>query len=188
VIAAALLAAAVVTGSVVAGQFRQTDPEAFQEGLATSEVMRVADIAAADGLAGHGVFVQVTETGQVCLWDAPSASSLERGGGCNPADDPLGGSELSASLAYEGGPTLASVRDARLVGLAASDVAAVEVLMSDSTRRGVRLRTATIGSSAFRAFGYRFSRSDLRRGVGPTAVVALDSSGAEVARQVTGIG
>lgn len=188
VIAAALLAAAALTGSVVAGQFRQTDPAAFEDDLATGAVTRVADIAAADGLPRRGVFVQVTAAGQVCVWDALSASSPERGGGCNPADDPLGGSELSASLAYEGGPAVETVRDARLVGLAASGVAAVEILMTDGTRRAVRLKEATVGSSSFTAFGYRFRKSDLRRGTGPSAVVALDSAGAEVARQVTGIG
>ena len=134
--AAAALAAAVVTGSVLAGQFRSADPERFRADLATGEIMRVADIAAADGLPGRGVFVQATEMGQVCLFDALSASSRQRGGGCNSADDPLGGSDVTVSLAYEGGPAIESVRDARLIGLAAGGVAAVDVVMADGTRRG----------------------------------------------------
>lgn len=182
------LAAAVLTGAVIAGQFRQTDPETFRADLATGEITRVADVPAADGLPARGVFVQATEMGQVCLWDAPSATSLQRGGGCNSEDDPLGGSKISASLAYEGGPATESVRDARLIGLTASDVAAVEILMTDGTRRGVRLNAATVGRSDLEAFGYRFKKSDLRNGVGPIAVVALDSKGAEIARQVTGFG
>lgn len=182
------LAGVALTGTVIAGQLRQTDPEAFRADLATGEIEQVADIAAADGLRAHGVFVQQTEMGRVCLWDAPSASSPERGGGCNSAEDPLGGSTISASLAYEGGPEAESIRDARLVGLAASDVAAVEILMTDGTGRSVRLKTATIGASDFKAFGYRFKGSDLRKGLGPIAVVALDSSGAEIGRQETGFG
>ena len=48
-------------------------------------------------------------------------------------EDPLGGSELSASLAYEGGPAVEDVQDARLIGLASWDVATVQLLMSDGT-------------------------------------------------------
>ena len=117
------LATAIVASSVVAGQFRSPDPEAFHVGLATGEIARVADIAAGDGLPGRGVFVQATDTGQICLWDAPSASSQQRQGGCNSVDDPLGGSALSASLAYDGGPAVEDVRDARLIGLASRAVA-----------------------------------------------------------------
>lgn len=183
-----VVAAAALAGGVIAGQFRGTDPEAFRADLATGEIVRVADIAAAGGLPARGVFVQTTQAGQVCLWDAPSASSLQRGGGCNPAADPLGGSALSASLAYEGGPATADVRDARLVGLASRDVAAIEVVMSDGTRRDVRLEKAKLDFDEYVAFGYRIRRSDLRRGVGPSAVVALDADGTEIERQATGIG
>lgn len=182
------LATAIVASSVVAGQFRSPDPEAFHVGLATGEIARVADIAAGDGLPGRGVFVQATDTGQVCLWDAPSASSQQRQGGCNSVDDPLGGSALSASLAYDGGPAVEDVRDARLIGLASRDVATVQVLMSDGTQREMRLRKAMLESDEYRAFGYRFKRSDLRRGVGPIAVIARTATGDEIARQSTGIG
>ena len=182
------LATAIVASSVVAGQFRSPDPEAFHVGLATGEIARVADIAAGDGLPGRGVFVQATDTGQICLWDAPSASSQQRQGGCNSVDDPLGGSALSASLAYDGGPAVEDVRDARLIGLASRDVATVQVLMSDGTQREVRLRKAMLESDEYRAFGYRFKRSDLRGGVGPIAVIARTATGDEIARQSTGIG
>lgn len=182
------LATAIVASSVVAGQFRSPDPEAFHVGLATGEIARVADIAAGDGLPGRGVFVQATDTGQICLWDAPSASSQQRQGGCNSVDDPLGGSALSASLAYDGGPAVEDVRDARLIGLASRDVATVQVLMSDGTQREMRLRKAMLESDEYRAFGYRFKRSDLRGGVGPIAVIARTATGDEIARQSTGIG
>ena len=182
------LATAIVASSVVAGQFRSPDPEAFHVGLATGEIARVADIAAGDGLPGRGVFVQATDTGQICLWDAPSASSQLRQGGCNSVDDPLGGSALSASLAYDGGPAVEDVRDARLIGLASRDVATVQVLMSDGTQREMRLRKAMLESDEYRAFGYRFKRSDLRGGVGPIAVIARTATGDEIARQSTGVG
>ena len=149
-------ATAILVSGGVAGQVRAPDPDAFRAGLATGEIARVADIAAGGGLPGRGVFVQVTDTGQLCLWDAPSASSQQRQGGCNSTEDPLGGSALSASLAYEGGPAVEDVQDARLIGLASRDVATVQLLMSDGTLREVRLRSATLGSDEYRAFGYRF--------------------------------
>jgi hypothetical protein len=43
-------------------------------------------------------------------------------------DDPLGGSVVSANLAYDGGPEPEKVRDARLSGIADSDVARIVVL------------------------------------------------------------
>lgn len=182
------LAVAAVASAVVAGPFRGADPAAVHGDLATGEVVRVADIPASDGRAARGVFVQTTDSGQLCVWDAPSATSLQRQGGCNPVDDPLGGSALSASLAYDGGPAVQDVSDARLIGLASGAVARVDVLMSDGTLRTLRLKKASIGSKGFAAFGYRLRDSDLRRGIGPTAVIARDASGAELARQPTGIG
>ena len=183
-----VLSAAVVVGSVVAGQFRAPDAAAYERDLETGSVIRVAEIAAVDGLPARGVFVQETDDGLLCLWDAPTATSPERGGGCNPGDDPLGGSPISASLAYEGGPTVESVRDARISGLAAPRVASVRTLMSDGTFRSIKLKRSLVGSLELHAFGYRIRRADLRRGIGPTAIVAYDDTGAEVGRQTTGIG
>jgi hypothetical protein len=178
--------AAVLASGVVAGQFR-ADPQSFHDALGTGEITRVADVASSDGLPGRGVFAQLTDAGQFCLFDAPSESSPLRQGGCNPADDPLGGSALSVSLAYEGGPGVESVRDARLIGLASPSVAQVQVLMSDGTRRNVRTKQAAVGSKEFLAFGYRFKKSDLRRGIGPIAVIASDARGIEIERTATGI-
>jgi hypothetical protein len=141
-----------------------------------------------DGFTAEGVFAEITDTGQLCVFDAPSASSNRRRGGCNQVDDPLGGSSLSASLVYEGGPALDGVRDARVFGLAADSVARAQVVMSDGSRRELHLKKAAIGSSEFEAFGYRITQADLKRGVGPVALVALDARGKELARQPTGIG
>ncbi len=182
-----VVAAALLTSGVIAAQFRGADPDAFHDALAAGDAVRVADIAAADGLSGRGVFAQTTG-GQLCVWDAPSADSLQRGGGCNALDQPLGGSVLSASLAYEGGPALEDVRDARLIGLAEDAVASVAVLMTDGSVRAVRMRKAKLDGGDFLAFGYRFKKADLRSGVGPVAVIARDADGEELARQPTGIG
>lgn len=185
-----LALAAVLAGGVVAAQrgTEAPDTDALQGAIRDEPMIKVAEIAASAESPGRGVFVQVTSTGHVCIWDAPSASSQQRQGGCNPADDPLGGSAVSASLAYDGGPAIEEVRDARLIGLASRDAASVAVLMTDGTERQLRLNEASVDSEAYLAFGYRFKKSDLRRGVGPTAVVARDASGAEIARQATGIG
>ena len=74
-------------------------------------LVRVAEIPSGDGSPGRGVFVQETRTGHLCVWEAPSATSRERGGGCNPVDDPLGGRALSITFSYDGGPAVADVTE-----------------------------------------------------------------------------
>ena len=51
-----------------------------------------------------------------------------------------------------------------------------------------KLKKAKIGSDELQVFGYRFKKADLKRGLGPTAIVALDADGVEIGRQPTGIG
>jgi hypothetical protein len=80
------------------------------------------------------------------------------------------------------------VTDARLIGLASADVGSMRVLMSDGGLRSIKLKKAKVGSDEFQAFGFRFKKSDLKKGVGPTAVVAYDADGVEIGRQQTGIG
>ena len=146
---------------------------------------------ASSGLPARGVFVQFTSSGQFCLFEAPSATSPDRRGGCNSVDDPLGGSKLSASLSYEGGPQTSRVSDARLIGLVATEVAAVQIAMSDGSRRPVQLRRPTavaLSGQSYRAFGYRFDPADMRAGKEPVAVIAVDSAGKEIDRQTTGFG
>lgn len=181
-----VVAAGVVAGAVVAAQFDDGVPEGLEAALRQDPLVPVAEIPAENGNAWRGVFVQPTSAGFLCLWDAPSATALARQGGCNRAEDPFAGRALFISLAYDGGPAIAGVKDARLIGLAAEGVATVEVLMSDGTRREMRLRKAAIDNEAYRGFGYRLKRVDLRRGVGPTAVIALDAAGDEIDRQTTG--
>jgi hypothetical protein len=151
-------------------------------------LVRVADIPATEGAPGQGVYVQKTRTGHLCVRETPSVKSRERGGGCNTADDPLNGRPLSFTLSYDGGPAVADVKSASLFGLVDGDVAQAQVLMSDGTQREIHLSKADVPGTEFRAFGFRFKKSVLRRGITPTAVIAIDANGAELDRQATGIG
>jgi hypothetical protein len=188
VAAVVIAAAAVLAGGVVASAFDWSASSAeLEAALAKTPPTHVADIAAADGLPARGVFAQITPTGHFCLFDAPLDAPLMGGGGCNAADDPLGGSSVSASLAYDGGPAIESVRDARLIGLAAANVASGRVLMSDGSSRVVKLKRSTVGEQ-LQVFGYRVRRSDLKKGIGPVAIVVYDANGVELGRQPTGIG
>lgn len=187
--AATVIASGVLVGGVVAGRIDWSDNGAkLDAALAEAQPVQLVAIPAADGLPGRGVFAQITSTGHFCLSDAPLDSPRMGGGGCNSVDDPLGGSSVSASLAYDGGPDIESVKDARIIGLASAEVASIGVLMTDGTFRFVKLKKAKVGSDELQAFGYRFRKSDLNKGLGPTAIVALDADGNELARQTTGIG
>jgi hypothetical protein len=186
---AAIVAAGVLASGVIAGRIAWTDDAVrLDAALADAPAVTLVEIPSADGLPARGVFAQVTSTGQLCLTDAPLDSPLMGGGGCNPADDPLGERAFSASLAYDGGPEIQAVKDARLIGLASSDVASMRVLMSDGSSRQIRLKKTKVGTNEFQAFGFRFKKSDLKKSIGPTAVVAFDADGGEIDRQVTGIG
>jgi hypothetical protein len=178
--------ACVLAGAVVAS--RMDDGSDLAAAIDQDPLIRVADVPAAEGSPGKGVYVQMTRTGHFCVWEAPSATSRERGGGCNTADDPLNGRPLSFTLSYDGGPAVADVKSASLFGLVDSDVAQAMVLMSDGTQRAIRLQEANVPGTEFRAFGFRFKKGDLRRGISPTAVIAIDANGAELDRQATGIG
>ena len=188
VVAAAAIAAVVLVGGVVAAGFDWSrSAEEMKASLAQTRPIKVADIPAADGIAARGVFAQITSTGLFCLTDAPLDAPLEGGGGCNAADDPLGGGAVSASLAYDGGPAIETVKDARLIGLAAGEAASVRVLMSDGSTHAAKLKKSTVGRD-LQVFGFRVQKSDLKKGIGPIAVVALDERGDEIGRQTTGIG
>ena len=171
---------------VIASRF--DDGSELVASIDEAALTRVADVEAGDGAPGLGVYVQVTTTGHLCVWEAPSATSRERGGGCNTADDPLNGNALSATLSYDGGPAISDVDRASAFGLAAAQVVRIAVLMSDGSTRAIKLRKAKVGSDEFQAFGYRFRKADLKKGIGPTAIVAYDANGVELGRQPTGIG
>lgn len=186
VLGVGVLVAGVLSGAVVAKQF--DDGRDLVAAIEEAPLTRVADVPAGDGAPARGVFVQVTETGHICVWEAASATSRERGGGCNSADDPLNGRPLSFTLGYEGGPAIADVGSASLVGIASPAVARAGVVMSDGSMREIHLKKTEVAGDDYRAFGYRFKKADIRKGIGPTAVVAFDAGGTEIDRQPTGFG
>ena len=175
-----------VASAVVASSF--DDGSSLTAAIDEAPLTRVADIAADDGGPALGVYTQLTSTGHLCVWEAPSARSRQRGGGCNTVDDPLNGRPVSFTLSFEGGPATADVRNATLFGLALDEVASVRVLMSDGSWRAVKLKKAKVGADDFKAFGVRLKTADLKNGIEPTAVVAFDAGGVEIGRQTTGIG
>lgn len=183
---AVAVAAGILAGVVVAAQNDRQDPDEFATAIRDAPSVKVADLASVSGLPARAVYVQKTSSGLFCLWDASSVGSPDQKGGCNRAEEPLGGKPLFVSFSYDGGPALADVADARLIGLAAADVAAVEIWMSNGRRQRVALRNVPSPIGDFRAFARRFSRGELRRGVTPTAVVALDANNNEIDRQATG--
>jgi hypothetical protein len=175
-----------VASAVVASSF--DDGSSLTAAIDEAPLTRVADIAADDGGPALGVYAQLTDTGHLCVWEAPFATSRQRGGGCNTVDDPLNGRPVSFTLSYDGGPATVDVRNATLFGLALDEVASVRVLMSDGSWQAVKLRKAKVGADEFKAFGVRLKNAVLKKGIEPTAVVAFDSSGVEFGRQATGIG
>jgi hypothetical protein len=175
-----------VASAVVASSF--DDGSSLTAAIDEAPLTRVADIAADDGGPTLGVYAQLTDTGHLCVWEAPFATSRQRGGGCNTVDDPLNGRPVSFTLSYDGGPATVDVRNATLFGLALDEVASVRVLMSDGSWQAVKLRKAKVGGDEFKAFGVRLETAALKNGIEPTAVVAFGASGVELGRQATGIG
>jgi len=85
------------------------------------------------------------------------------------------------SLAYDGGPNVEGVADARIIGVVTDEVARVEVVNSAG-------RAHRVAITADRGFAYVVPPGELKRGIGPVAVVAFDSEGQVLDRQATGIG
>lgn len=190
---AALAVLGLALGGIANGVFRNADsPSAFPDVHSpASRLATVARFPSEPGSPERQVVLQRTPDGYLCLWDSPDATARLGVGGCNPASDPLAGHELFVSLAYDGGPAVDTVRDARLSGLLAAHVDRVQVLMSDGSTRRVALSSAptrSVADTDYRSFAYRIRQSDLRRGVTPVAVLALDATGAEIDRQTTGVG
>jgi hypothetical protein len=182
-----------ISGGAATGVFRNAGtPSAIADVHSPASVSAiVARFAPETGATDRQVVLQRTPDGFLCLWDSPDATADHGVGGCNPASDPLGGHKLFVSLAYDGGPSVQNVSDARLSGLLARDVARIVVEMSDGSTRHVLVAnapTTKVTSQPYRVFAYRLRRSDLSQGIGPVAVVAQASDGTELDRQTTGIG
>jgi len=188
VLLGAVVATGAVVGAVVAAERGPRVPSGLEAAIENEPLVKVLDFPGGDGRAGRSVFVQPTSAGFLCLWDAPDATPRARQGGCNSSEDPFAGTQMFISFAYDGGPAVADVKDARLIGLAAPAVTGVRVLMGDGSSRALSLRPVAVAGGRYRAFGYRSGLGDLRRGVGPVAVIASDETGAEIDRQATGFG
>ena len=185
--------AGLVSGGVASGVFRGAGAPSSVADIHSPASVRatVARFAPEAGAADRQVVLQRTPDGYVCLWDTPDGTADHGVGGCNPAADPLAGRKLFISLAYDGGPAVTTVGDARLSGFVAQDVARIAVEMSDGSTRAVPLvdtRATRVTGQAYRVFAYRIRTSDLAKGVGPVAVIALAADGTELDRQTTGIG
>ncbi len=193
VVAGAVCIAGLALGGIASGLHRAAGtPSAtpdIQGNAGTLE--QVAAFAPEGGRAARQLVLQRTPDGYLCVWDSPDGTADHGVGGCNPAADPLAGHKLFVSLAYDGGPAVTAVRDARLSGLAAADVASARVLMTDGSTRPILLSprsTRAVAGKDYRPFAYRVRRDDLDRGIGPVAVLVLDARGSVIDRQVTGIG
>ena len=188
ILVGAVLVGGLVAAAVVTARGGPTASDALELAIASEPLVKVTDLPSADGVEARGLFIQRTSVGYLCVWDAPNEKSKLRQGQCNPTDDLFGDRAVFASLAYEGGPAIEAVKDARLVGVVPAGAAGVAVLMSHASRRELKLKRLSGGTSDIRAFGYRFKKADLKRGIGPTAIVAYDAAGNELGRQPTGIG
>jgi hypothetical protein len=127
----------------------------------------------------HAVFLTRSKDGkQVCLFDTDLVTG-QQGGGCNDAASAFAGRKIQISLGFEGGPSQATIRDVRIVGMTTAEVSSVRVELSDGTAREVDL-------TADRAFAWAMPQSELDRGLEPRAVVAVARNGKTIDRAETG--
>jgi hypothetical protein len=148
--------------------------------LTDGESHLVARFVSASGT-NRGLFVTKTKDGTMtCIWDTDLFNG-RKGGGCNPSGDFFAGSAFAMSLEYGGGPDVSGVTDARIVGVVTDEVGKIEVVNSSGVSRRIAL-------TPDRAFAYIVPPGELKRGVGPEAVVAYNREGDVIDRQITGIG
>ena len=182
------------------------DPAALRAAIASTPAVTVATFASGAAKAGvgspvaatanrstpavHVLLIQrLTKLGMVCVWDATRDGS-ERGGGCNSADDPLGGKQISVNTTSSTGSNGVGYSTIRVSGLAAPTVATLNVQMSDGTTRPLTLQSdvpTSVSGGPSGAFAYNESSVDLAAGVVPIAVVAFDQTGKEVATAAVGL-
>jgi hypothetical protein len=185
---------AVALGGVVAGAAVGKSlwfPSGKQQNVRVQEMRTavghpVVAFARQAGRPDMNVLLSRLSDGSYCLDDAEVGQSASAGA-CNPADDPLGGKPFLVVFAYDGGPEVSSVQDARLYGLVRSDVSTLEAAMTDGSTVQLRLSAHEVGGTPFRAYAYRVPASDLKRGITPVAVIARDGARTELARQATGL-
>jgi hypothetical protein len=180
-------------GGMASGVFRTAGTPSATPDIRSraGELVPVATFPSETGSPDRQVVLQPTADGYLCIWDSPDGTAEHGVGGCNPASNPLGGRKLFVSLTYDGGPALSTVRDARLSGIAAPEVASARLVMTDGTTRTILLArpsTRAVAGTDYRSFAYRVRQADLVRGVSPAALLAYDGTGSVIDRQATGIG
>jgi hypothetical protein len=190
----ATVALAGIAASAVAVASHNSEPDAFARPGTLTDALpleaarflspgasrRVASFTTAGG-SPRAVFLNRSkDESKICVWDTDVASGAQSGG-CNPAASFFGAHAFTLSLAYDGGPDLATVRDAGIVGVVAPGVSRLEVVYADGSTRPVPI-TRDGG------FAHPVSQSLLAQGFGPVALVARNAAGKVVDRQATGIG
>ena len=188
------IAAATTAGAIAIAATRGEQPRAFGRPASAGDALpisaarflkpgasrRIATFSSANDTP-HSVFMtRSKDDTQICVWDTDVTSGAQSGG-CNPTANFFAGHAFTLSLAYDGGPAITTVRDARIVGVVTDAVATLEVVYADGTEK-------QIGLTRDRGFAYTVPNGLLHRGVGPVALVARSASGAVLDKQVTGIG
>ncbi len=184
VVVAAILGATIALGQSAPFSFGSEDRLREMSSTLGTEV---ASFPAQSGTPDRSVFVAKLSDGSLCVRNA-SADKATWGGGCNPAESPLGGKPFMAMFSFVGGPEIKTVIEARLYGLVDSEVYALKAEMSDGSTRTLGLSAQTVAATPYRVFAERVARADLHNGISPIAIVAYNVSGTEIARQPTGIG
>jgi hypothetical protein len=116
----------------------------------------------------------------LCIWDT-NLQSGQQGGGCNYASDPFAGRLMMTSLSFDGGPTLDSIAEVRIVGVVDASVDSVDMLDAQGKSMHVRL-------SKDQAFAAVFHQGAIRNGRLPTVIRAKDASGAVIDQQAITLG
>lgn len=193
IVLAALVAVAAGTGFATASRPEASElPVAFERPQTARDEMPVAarvgalPLAASRRIAAFGLGVpravflaKTADQKMLCFWDVDLLRG-DRGGGCSDEADFFKGRDLAASLMYDGGPGVASVTSARIVGLVTRRVGKVEILNSAG-------KATAVPTTSDRGFAFLVPSDELAAGVGPVAVVAYDRAGHELTRQPTGI-
>jgi hypothetical protein len=194
VVTALALAAAATAGAIAIAATRGEQPRAFSRPgsavdalpiraarfLKPGQSRRIATFVSATGTPRAVFLNRSKDDTQICVWDTDTESGAQSGG-CNSAADFFAGHAFTLSLDYDGGPAIATVRDARIVGVVTDAVATLEVVYADGTAKQVAI-------TRDRGFADAVPNALLRKGVGPVALIARDARGLAIDRQVTGIG
>jgi hypothetical protein len=193
-VAAIALAVAATAGALAIAATRGEQPRAFSRPGSAADALpiraarflepgqsrRIATFASASGTPRAVFLSRSRDDTQVCVWDTDTETGAQSGG-CNPSANFFAGHAFTSSLGYDGGPAVATARDARIVGVVTDAVATLEVVYADGTAKQVTI-------TRDRGFAHTVPNGLLRKGIGPVALIARNAAGLVIDRQVTGIG